>query len=263
MEIDPTTITDEELIQAANLVPHLWVLQNEIVNEAGQAIEFEKRTFLKDIYNDMSPKIAILKPPQIGATVMNCLKALYIAHELGKDIIYTLPTQSDVQDIVGGSFNRIIAQNQILRDWVKDHDTIEQKSVGDNLIRFRGTFSMKQATMVPASLLIHDEVDTSDSEVLTLYQTRLEAQEREEDKWSWFFSHPSLSGHGVDVYWQQSDKKEWFIKCNECKEEQTLTWPESISLERETYICKWNIVKPTCMTVIELTADVGDGEWNT
>ncbi len=229
--------TPEQIATGEAAIPHKWVEQNEIVNEAGKRIEFANHSYLKAIYDDLSPKIAILKPPQVGATVMNCLKALYVAHELGKDIIYTLPTQSDVQDIVGGSFNRIITQNQILRDWVKDHDTVEQKSVGANLIRFRGTFSMKQATMVPSSCNIHDEVDSSDPEVLTLYQTRLEAQEREEDKWSWYFSHPSLSGHGVDVYWQQSDKKEWFIKCNECKEEQVLRWPESISLEHESYIC--------------------------
>lgn len=249
-----TDFTDEELIEAANLVPHLWVLQNELVNESGQRIEFEKRTFLKAIYDDMSPKIAIMKPPQIGATIMSCLKSLYVAHELGKDIVYTLPTQSDVQDIVGGSFNRIIAQNAILQEWVHDHDTVEQKSVGSNLIRFRGTFSPKQATMVPASLLVHDEVDSSDPEVLTLYQTRLEAQEREEDKWSWYFSHPSLSGHGVDVYWQQSDKKEWFIKCNECKKEQILEWPDSIDASAGNYICR------NCRAIIPDNVRIC-GEW--
>lgn len=237
MQIVPSEITEQELIEAAELVPHLWVLQNELVNESGQIIEFEKRSFLKAIYDDLSAKIAIAKPPQIGATVMNCLKAFYVAHELFKDLIYTLPTQSDVQDIVGGSFNRIIAQNPILQEWVHDHDTVEQKSVGKNLIRFRGTFSSKQATMVPSSGNIHDEVDSSDPEVLTLYQTRQEAQEREEDKWSWYFSHPSLVGHGVDIYMQKSDYKEWYITCDNGHEEY-MSWPESIDISKEVYICK-------------------------
>src|ERR1700679_4159467 len=113
-------LTEEEWVIAVDTIPHLWVEQNKILNESGLPLEFEKRKFLKAIYDDMSPKIVILKPPQVGATVMNCLKALYVAHELGKDIIYTFPTQSDVQDIVGGAFNRIIAQNATLRDWVKD-----------------------------------------------------------------------------------------------------------------------------------------------
>ncbi len=219
-------------------LPALWVLKHKIKNESGVSIDFEKRKYLWDIYNDLSPKQALLKPPQIGATVMSMLKSMWVAKKLRKDIIYTLPTATDVTDIVGGSINRIIAQNEILRSWVRDHDTVEQKSVGDNLIRFRGTFSPKQATMVPSSLNIHDEVDNSDPAVLTLYQTRQEAQEREEDKWQWYFSHPSIAGQGVDIEWQQSDMKEWHIKCSHCKHEQVLSWPESIDQTKEIYICK-------------------------
>lgn len=236
--IDGITYTALEVAQAAELYPYTWVLQHEIKNESGLTMSFEKRKYLKAIYNDLSPKQVLLKPPQIGATIMSMLKTLWVAKMLRKDIIYTLPTATDVNDIVGGSTNRIIAQNAILKSWVKDHDTVEQKSVGDNLIRYRGTFSPKQATMVPSSLNVHDEVDNSDPAVLTLYGTRLEAQEKEEDKWQWYFSHPSLAGQGVDIYWQQSDMKEWYITCNACTKEQTLTWPESISMEKSAYICK-------------------------
>lgn len=220
-------------------LPALWVLKHKVRNESGLPIDFTKRKYLWDIYNDLSPKQVLLKPPQIGATVMSMLKSMWVAKKLAKDIIYTLPTDTDVHDVVGGSINRIIAQNEILRGWVKDHDTVEQKSVGNNLIRYRGTFSPKQATMVPSSLNVHDEVDNSDQSVLTLYQTRQEAQEREEDKWQWYFSHPSLATQGVDIEWQQSDMKEWYITCHDCKEEQILTWPESINVERACYICRY------------------------
>lgn len=217
-------------------LPALWTLKYKIKNEAGTPLDFTKRKFLWDIYNDLSPKQVFLKPPQIGATVMNTLKALWVAKKLKRQIIYTLPTQGDVQDMVGGSFNRIIAQNPILLDWVKDHDTIEQKSVGESAIFYRGTFTQKQAMMVPSGLNIHDEVDASDAGVITQYETRLQAQE--DGGWRWYFSHPSLSGHGVDVYWQQSDKKEWYITCNGCKHEQVLSWPENVDVERACYVCR-------------------------
>ena len=175
--IDGEEYTPEEIVEAANLMPYTWVLQNEIKNEVGTPIDFDKRPFLKAIYNDLSPNQVFLKPPQIGATVMNTLKSLWVAKQLGRQIIYTLPTQGDVQDMVGGSFNRIIAQNPILMEWVKDHDTVEQKSVGDSMIFYRGTFTQKQAMMVPSGLNIHDEVDASDPQVITQYETRLQAQE--------------------------------------------------------------------------------------
>ncbi len=235
--------TEEQVAQAMDRLPALWILKHKIKNESGTPIDFSKRKFLWDMYNDLSPLQVLLKPPQIGATVMNTIKSLYVARnpanleKLGRQIIYTLPTQGDVQDMVGGSFNRIIAQNPILMDWVKDHDTIEQKTLGDNIIFYRGTFTAKQAMMVSSGLNIHDEVDASDPKVITQYETRLQAQE--DGGWRWYFSHPSLAGHGVDVYWQQSDKKEWFIRCTACSKEQVLEWPDSISISRACYVCRY------------------------
>lgn len=147
----------------------------------------------------------------------------------------TLPTQGDVQDMAGGKINRIIAQNPVLMEWVRDHDTIEQKAVGENIIYYRGTFSNKQAMMVSSDLNVHDEVDASDASVITQYETRLQAKA---DGRRWYFSHPSLSGFGVDVYWQQSDKKEWFIKCNHCNKEQQLKWPDNIDMVKREYVCQ-------------------------
>ena len=228
------------------------MIKHQIKNEVGFPVEFKKRKFLFDIYNDVSPKQVLLKPPQVGATVMNTLKCFYVAKKLKRQIIYTLPTQSDVQDMVGGSFNRIIAQNPILMEWCKDHDTVEQKQVGSSMIFYRGTFSAKQAMMIPSGLNVHDEVDASDMNVITQYENRLQAQE--DGGWRWYFSHPSLQGHGVSVYWEQSDKKEWFIKCNECKEEQTLTWPESVNVAGGFYECT------VCHKPLEDSARI-NGRW--
>lgn len=234
------------------LLPTLWIIKHKIKNEVGFPIDFKKRKFLYDIYNDLSPNQALLKPPQIGATVMNTLKSMYVAKKLRRQIIYTLPTQGDVQDMVGGSINRIIAQNPVLMDWIKDHDTVEQKTVGQSMIFYRGTFTQKQAMMIPSGLNIHDEVDASDPGIITQYQTRLQAQE--DGGWSWYFSHPSLSGHGVDVYWQQSDMKEWYVTCPECKESQVMSWPDNIDLDKKIYVCQF------CKK--ELPDDVRiNGEW--
>lgn len=229
--------TDEEISQAAELYPSLWVIKHGIKTEAGFPIEFKKRRFLIAMYDDLSPKQVQMKPPQIGLTVLAILKTLWVAKKLHRDIIYTLPTQGDVEDMASDKINRIIAQNPILQGWVKDHDTVAQKSVGNNIIHYRGTFTSKQAMMVSSGLNVHDEVDASDPAVINQYETRLEGQENEEMKWRWYFSHPSIAGMGVDIQWQQSDQKEWYITCNECEAEQVLQWPESIDPKRECYQC--------------------------
>lgn len=229
--------TKEQLKQAIELYPSLWATQ--LKTSAGLPFEFKKRKFMVDIMNDFSPKQVFLKPPQIGASETQFTKACYVAKKKHKDIIYTLPSQTDVQDMVGGKFNRIIAQNpSILGEWVKDHDTIEQKQIGQNIIYFRGTIGKTQAMMVSSGLNIHDELDASDMTTIVQYETRQEAQEKEEDKWRWVFSHPSLKGNGVDTYWERSDKKEWVVTCPTCTQKQVLTWPKSLSREKNAFVCK-------------------------
>jgi len=218
------------------LFPSLWVEKYKIKNEGGLPIEFDDHYFMRDLYDDMSNLQVWLKPPQIGATVAQIIKTMYCAKKKGWDIIYTLPTQTDVNDMAGGKINRLIAQNPVLLEWIKDHDTVEQKSVGKNIIHYRGTFTTKAAMMVSSDVNVHDEVDASDSQVIQQYETRLMAKPTEEQR-RWYFSHPSLSGMGVDIYWQQSDKKEWFIKCPHCDKEQQLQWPDNIDIQARQYIC--------------------------
>ena len=189
---------------------------------------------MKDFLDDLSPLQVMLKAPQIGATVTELIKTFWCAKMKKWDIIYTLPTQGDVQDMAGGKINRIVAQNPVFRDWIKDHDTVEQKSIGTAIIHYRGTFTTKQAMMVSSDLNVHDEVDASDAEVIQQYETRLQAKA---DGRRWYFSHPTLGGFGVDKEWQQSDKKEWFITCNHCSKEQQLKWPDNVDLNLRKYIC--------------------------
>jgi len=218
------------------LYPSLWIEKHHIKNEVGIPIEFKDRKFLKAIYDDMSPLQAILKAPQIGLTTTQIIKSLYVAKKLQKQIIYTLPTSEDIKDMAGGKVNRVIAQNPVLLEWVKDHSTVEQKSVGGSIIYYRGTWTSKAAMMVSSDLNIHDETDASNRETIVQYETRLAAKNT---GWRWYFSHPSIVGNGIDEYWQKSDMKEWFILCSTCKEWQFMEWPLSVDQQRMCYQCKF------------------------
>lgn len=226
-------VTPEQLEQVS---PYIFIKLRKIKNEVGKLLSFKDRAFLIAILEDRSQFQVILKAPQIGMTVLQLIKSMWWAFFEKLDIIYTLPTQQDVQDMAGGKINRIIAQNPIFLDWIKDHDTVEQKAVGANIIHYRGTFTQKAATMVTSKLNIHDEKDASNPEVITQYETRLQA---EPGGMIWVYSHPSIIGAGVDIEWQKSDQKEWFITCPSCSQEQFLEWPFSIDQERKCYQCKF------------------------
>lgn len=213
---------------------HSWIVEHAVKTETGKPLDFRNHLFLFDIFADDSPKQVWLKAAQMGGSTAAILKALWTAKMKHLDIIYTLPTANDVNDFVGGKVNRIIANNPILQQYVKDKDTVEQKRVGENLIYFRGTWVEKAAIMVSSDLNIYDEENRSKQEVIEQYASRLQHSKK---KWEWHFSNPSAPGVGASKYWALSDQKHWMVKCPACKHEDYLSWPDSVDIVRREFVC--------------------------
>jgi hypothetical protein len=225
----------------SNLVT-AWIYALDIKNEKGERIDLlENHAFLRAIYEDKSQNLVVIKAAQIGLSTLEILKNIHDAKFHKMDIIYTLPTDGDVGVFVGGKVNRIIANTPKLQEYTIDKDTIEQKQIGQSMIYFRGTWTKKAAIMVTADRLVHDEKDSSKQDVVRDYQARLQ---HSKFKQTHVFSHPSVPNNGVDIEWQLSDQKEWFIKCTHCNYEQYLSWNTedtrkmSIDIERGIFICK-------------------------
>lgn len=218
-----------------------WIVDNKIKNEKGDLIEFYNHPFLFDIYLDPAPNLVVIKGAQVGLSTLEILRNHYDAKNEKMDIIYTLPTDNDVSVFVGGKVNRIIQNNQCMMDDTKDKDSIEQKAIGKSMMYYRGTWTKKAAIMITADRLVHDEKDSSKQDVIADFQARLQHSDY---KQTHVFSHPSVPNNGVDVEWNLSDKKEWFVKCPHCEKEQFLSWntedPRKMSIDMVTkeYICK-------------------------
>jgi hypothetical protein len=218
-----------------------WMVNNAIKNEKGDLIDFIDHPYLYDIYRDTAQNLCVIKAAQVGLSTAEIIKNHYDARCKKMDIIYTLPTDSDVNIFVGGKVNRIIANNPCMLVDTKDKDSIEQKQVGSSMIYFRGSWTKKAAIMVTADRLCHDEKDSSKADVIADYQARLQ---HSKFKQTHVFSHPSVKGFGVDVEWAQSDMKEWFVQCPHCQKWQYLSWNTelpgrmSVDLERKEFVCK-------------------------
>lgn len=210
-------VTKEQLAMADI---QLFLELYDIRNEQGIKLDFKDHPFLWDIFNDMTPHQAIRKAAQIGFSTTAIIKSLWLAKAKKMDMIYTLPTYSDVHDFVSSKVNRIIDINPILKEWTADKDTIEQKRVGDSVIYYRGTFAERAALMVSSDLNVHDEVDRSNLKVVDQYYSRLQHSKY---GWQWLFSNPSVPDVGVDKLWNRSDQKHWFVPCPKCGHQQFLT----------------------------------------
>ena len=256
-----TTDTDKNNVEEtdlANYYASFWVVdKHQIKNEKGDPMTFEYHQFMIDIFDDQSQNLVVKKPAQVGMSTLEILKNIRDAEMNKMDIIYTLPSDADVGVFVGGKVNRIISNNPHLGDLTKDKDSVEQKQIGKSMMYFRGTWTKKAAIMVTADRLVHDEVDSSKQDVIADYQARLQHSKYKQVH---VFSHPSVPNSGVDIQWQISDKKEWFVKCHHCGYKQILTWSienprrMSIDMNLREFICK------KCKKVLSWH-DRAEGEW--
>jgi phage terminase large subunit GpA-like protein len=189
-----------------------FIVTNRIVNEKGDPIEFYDHQFMIEPLCDLSPNQVIKKCAQIGGSVTYTLKTLWAAKYRGWNIIYTFPTDSDVNEFVSSKTNKIIQANPQVFSGLQT-DNIERKEIGDRFIFYKGTVSKTAAIMTSADLLIHDEADRSDQSTLETYKSRLKASKF---KGRWIFSNPTTGKCVVDNEWQKSDKKEWHVTCKKC-----------------------------------------------
>lgn len=211
---------------------HVFLEAYGITNDQGEKLDFKDHAYMWDIYNDWAPNIVGLKAAQVTWSTCFNIKALYAAKVFGMDIIYSLPAASDIKEFVSGKTNRLIANNPIFQEWTQDKDSIEQKRVGSNVIYYRGTWTERAAIAIPADLYISDERDRSKQQIVTQYKTRLQ---HSKFGWEWSFSNPSISGFGVDLIWQQSDQRHWFIACKECGHEWYLTMENIMYRDKTPY----------------------------
>lgn len=225
--------------QAENINPLSFIHNHKIKNENGQLIEFKDHFFIIRPYSDMSPRQVVMKPSQIGWSVLGINKSIWLAKYKRANVIYTLPSKSVVKDFVTPKVDPIIMQNPSYQDMVGKTDSIALKEIDGRFVYFRGSWEESAAISISAEVLINDEVDRSNQKVLRTYRTRLDdaVRKRPDLGFVWQFSNPSIPGYGVDEMWQVSDKKHWFVKCEHCNYEWYLKFPENINFETKQYIC--------------------------
>ena len=213
-----------------------WIINNNIKTEKGEILDFKDRLFLLDILSDWNRQIVIKKCAQIGGSVTFNLKALYATLKFGWNIIYSFPTDSDVNEFVNTKTNMIIKNNQVFGEMSSDN--VQRKTLGDRTLFFKGTVSKTAAIMTTADLLIHDEASRSDQMVLDMMKSRVKASQF---KGRWLFSNPTTDKDAIDRAWHKSDMKEWHIKCSHCFTEQVMTFPDSILVDKDDnamFVCK-------------------------
>lgn len=225
--------------QLERIAPTAWVVANGFVNENQKPIEFTKHRFLIEPFDDMSPDIVVKKSAQVGFSVLAILKSFWLAYYGGMNTIYVLPTQDIVKSFVQPKIDPLIAGNPALSKMVRK-DSVTLKQLGNRFVHYKGSSSQREAISTSADILVIDEYDRCiDMGVLNTYDSRLQASDY---GWRWRFSNPSSIGFGVDMLYEQSNQKHWFVKCHHCGHNWYMDWKREeknhyVDIERSIYAC--------------------------
>lgn len=211
-----------------------WITSEGILNEKGEPFDFKDRPWLLDILCDFTPNQVVTACAQVGKSVTFSLKALFAVKYLQFNLIYTMSSDSDVNEFVNSKFNKIV-QSNIHEFEGMATDNVERKEFNDRFIFFKGTNSKTAAISTTADLLIHDEISRSDQSAIETYKSRIKASQY---KGRWLFSNPGTERDELDQQWNKSDQKEWTVTCPNCKDEHYLIFPDSINLEGKYYQCR-------------------------
>lgn len=190
-----------------------WVCNHTTLG--GKPFSFKNHLYQKDIINDLHPKLCCKKLSQVGMTEIQIRKVLaFMLMNPGTRVIYTFPTEklfsnnskTRVRPLVDADFPKKEADDN------KDVRNLGLIQLGSSFL-YMANGSESDVTSTPADMVINDEIDLGNYDFYSLVNSRLQHS-------SWkitqSFSTPTYTGFGVSLEYQNSDQREYFIKCPHC-----------------------------------------------
>jgi hypothetical protein len=167
------------------------------------------------ILQDQSQNVNVRKCSQIGISEMSVRLALAEANIIpGFTVIYTMPTALAAQSFAKTRFDLVIQNSpKLLANLNPDNDSAGVKQFGDSFVFIKGTKGSAAAISVPADHLIHDELDFSDTEVVSNYHSRLTHSPYKKKT---CFSTPTVEKYGISAQMDRSRRFFNICKCNHC-----------------------------------------------
>lgn len=190
-----------------------FITQNTYLR--GEKFSFKDHEYQEFILKDPSKEKVIIKSAQMGISEMSARMALAMGNLIsGFSTIYTLPSAKAAMNFMKTRIDPVIAGSPYLKEAIsKTVDNTDMKQFGDSYLYLKGAQVDSQAISVPADMLIGDEVDNSNQEVLTLFESRLIHSKHQ---YNVKLSTPSVPGYGIDLAYKRSRRHVHLCKCHRC-----------------------------------------------
>jgi hypothetical protein len=217
-----------------------WIQKHNILTEDGIPFDFTEKKFLVDFYNDLSPQQAIMASSQVGKTVGEYAKGLFMGLEKNMHVIFSEPTEKLRDDLTKSKLNPMIENNEIFRTQVSGD--LNLKRMGKRNLFLTYTNGNAAAIGITAQVVIADECARSNPMTLDMLKSRTSSFK---EAYTWYISNPWLPGDYMDRMFQLSDQKHWFITCSRCNYEQIVNfdglydrYKGNVCRERKMFVCQ-------------------------
>jgi len=190
-----------------------WICKHTFIN--GDPFSFKDHEYQEKILRDESQEVVIIKPSQVGISELSCRLALALCAVLrGYTIAYTLPTAGFASTFMRTRVDPVIQGSSYLADLLHTTtDNAEVKRIGDSYLYLKGSQSSNAPISIPCDHLFHDELDFSDMDVISQYQSRLtHSKYKRKHK----LSTPTIPKRGIDREFASSRRHYSLVKCNHC-----------------------------------------------
>jgi len=175
------------------------------------------RDYQKEILNDFSQRISVIKMSQTGLTTTFMTKMIAFSQIFPgkKSIIFTMPTDKMVKTFAKTRFLPLIEENSKIFPRSSNSDTrsAELLKIAKIDIHLLGCESDNSAFSIPSDYNIYDEVDETKPNAIDNLSSRLQGSAlRMEHK----LSTPTYKGFGIHKEYMNSSKGVYKTKCTAC-----------------------------------------------
>lgn len=219
-----------------------WLAVRHHQTHKGQFLDFQKHQYLRDILVDDSPYQIDKKSTQSGHTEIATVRVIAKAIQ-GLRVFWVWPNDILLRQYVQERWDKSIHftkyyQTVCRPDNDKSADSTHIKDIGKGNVFLVTSNTETAFTSYPADMVDIEELDECNQENIKMARERLD---HSDFRLQYKRGNPKYNGIGIDAEFEETDQKEWGIKC-ECGETVFLDWYKHVV--RQVDKGKYKIIDP-------------------
>jgi hypothetical protein len=190
-----------------------WICENTRLRN--KPFSFSRYPFQQQIVNDLHPNMDVIKPSQVGLTEIQIRKALaLLMRNPGISLIFTLPNEKMYKRISKARIKPLVTGDRAFQnpDGTQGEQSMGLMKIGSSFLYVTGS-SEADATSIDADIIFNDEIDLSDQDMISLFNSRLQGSDMRINQ---RFSTPTYEGYGIHKGFLASDQHQYLAKCKCC-----------------------------------------------